>query len=75
VPQQMIKGGCLLTIGHTELRWTLELSLELTNEEGEGILGEMYPGAWDEYLGSLNDLVWQRIEEDEDLRELLMGLD
>jgi hypothetical protein len=58
-----------------ELRWMLELSLELTNEEGEGILGAMYPGAWDQYLDSLNDPIWQHMEEEESLRELLMGLE
>jgi hypothetical protein len=42
----------------------LELSLELTSEEGENILGTMYPAAWDEYLGNLNNPVWQSMEQE-----------
>jgi hypothetical protein len=48
----------------------LKLLLQLTSEEGEGILGAMYPNAWDQYLGNLADLIWQRMEEEEGLREM-----
>jgi hypothetical protein len=70
IPQQAIRGGCLLTRGHMEFQWMLELSLELTSEEGEGILGAMYPNAWNQYLGNLADLVWQRILEEEATRDI-----
>jgi hypothetical protein len=79
LPTQAIRGGRLLARGLTEYQWMLDLSLELTAEEGESILGTMYPNS----LDGFNDLnrpgVWESLEDvletEERLQEILTGLD
>jgi hypothetical protein len=76
---QAIRGGCLLARGLTEYRWTLDLSLELTVEEGESILGTMYPNSLDEFDNLNRPGVWETLEEvletKERLQEILTGLE
>jgi hypothetical protein len=55
----------------------LDLSLELTAEEGETILGTMYPGSVDEFDLLNRPGVWETLEEvletEENLRALVAG--
>jgi hypothetical protein len=63
----------------SEYRWTLDLSLELTAEEGESILGTMYPHSLDEFDALNRPGVWESLEDvletEERLQEILTGLD
>jgi hypothetical protein len=79
LPTQAIRGGRLLARGLTEYRWTLDLSLELTVEEGESILGTMYPHSLDEFNDLNRPGVWESLEDvletEERLQEILTGLE
>jgi hypothetical protein len=79
LPTQAIRGGRLPARGLTEYRWTLDLSLELTAEEGESILGTMYPNSLDEFDALNRPGVWESLEDvletEERLQEILTGLE
>jgi hypothetical protein len=55
----------------------LDLSFELTAEEGESILEMMYPGSLDEFDDLNHPGVWETLEEvletEENLRVLVVG--